>query len=156
MPTSNPWIVCEKSGRWAAALRIALGQEKALARAPRISEVRNLGELDAAISDQAAILGFIEVRPDNLAAVLELLTENPHPYVRCITLLDDSLAGCQLVADVLREAGAAQVIDSPRRIHAALKFAELAAASSTKLPPGNNELESFTERAWAALPWQDG
>jgi hypothetical protein len=156
MPTSNPWIVCEKSGRWAAALRIALDQETSIVHGPRILEVRSLAELDAAMNKRSARLGFVEVRPDNLGAVLEILTNGPHQNVRYVALLDDALAGHQLVADVLWEAGAAEVIDSPRRMRPVLKFAELTAAVHTILPARTNELESIAERAWAALPWQDG
>jgi hypothetical protein len=156
MPTSNPWIVCEKSGRWAAALRVALGRDRAISLAPRILEVRNLAEFDAAMHNQKAPLGFVEVRPDNLGAVLELLTNSSLQNVRYVVLLDDALTGHPLVADVLWEAGAAEVIDSPRRMHPALKFAERTAAVQTTLSAHTNELESIAERAWAALPWQDG
>ena len=156
MPTSNPWIVCEKSGRWAAALRVTVGREKAFNLAPHILEVRNSAELDEAMNNRSASLGFVEVCPDNLGAVLEMLTNSPHQNVRYVALLDDALTGHQLVADVLWEAGAAEVIDSPRRMRPALKLAELTAARHAKLPTRTSKLESIAERAWAALPWQDG
>ena len=134
MPTSNPWIVCEKSGRWAAALRVTSRREKAITLVPRILEVRNLAELDAAMHNQKEPLGFVEVRPDNLGTVLELLTNGPHQNVQYVVLLDDALAG----------------------MRPALKLAEFTAAGHTKRLARTNELELIAERAWAALPWQDG
>lgn len=168
MPTLNAWIVCENSGRWTAALRVALDRQTTNAVAtPRISEVRSLAELDAAMNAHVAALGFVEARSDNLAEILELLTKGRRRKARFAALLDESLrrqtsmaslqyADSPFVADALWEAGAAEVIDSPRQICAALKFAELHAAWCTKLTAPTRELESISKQAWAALPWQDG
>jgi hypothetical protein len=168
MPTSNVWIVCENSGHWAAALRVALDRQTANASVtPRIFEVRSLAELDSAMNVHVAALGIVEVRSDNLADVLDLLTKGRRRNARFAALLDASLgspasvarrrfADRQFVVDALWEAGAVAVIDSPRQICVVLKFAELHAASCTKLAARTHELESIAEHAWDALPWQEG
>ena len=56
----------------------------------------------------------------------------------------------------LWEAGAVEVVDSPRQFAAPLKLAERHAASRTRLAGSTRpNVESIAERAWAALPWQD-
>jgi hypothetical protein len=155
MPISNPWIVCEKSGRWTAALRVALSREKSITLTPRFLQVRSLAELDAAMNQRGAPVGLVEVRPDNLGAALEMFAKSTPQNFPFIALLDDTLAGHQVVTDALWEAGAAEVVDSPRRMRPVMKFAELAAAVRVKLPARAIEVKSIAEKAWAALPWQD-
>jgi hypothetical protein len=169
-PVSNPWIVCETSGRWAAALRLAIAREGAAHRCTglprRIQEVRSLAEFDLAMSESHAALGLVEARLDNLAAVLELLSRGWKRNARLAALLDESLRR-QLVrvnsqrlshrdaTDALCEAGALAVIETPRHISRLFAAAERLLAFRTRVLESEGDPTSIADRAWAALPWQD-
>ena len=167
MPTSIAWIVCEESGHWAAALRVELARHMAAGTiSPRIFEVRTLLELSAALNEHVAAIAFVEVRSDNLGQALELLTNGRWPRTRFVALFDQSVGGperenrpraaWQTIADALWEAGAAEVIASPRQLHSALKLAELHSATCAKRAVSTPDLAAIAARAWASLPWQDG
>ena len=168
MPTSIAWIVCEESGRWAAALRVELARQAANgADTPRIFEVRSLLELSTALDEHVAALAFVEVHSDNFGHVLELLTKGRWPRARFVALFDRSVVGqseeesltqaaWQTVTNALWEAGAAEVIASPRQLHSALKLAELHSATCAKRAVSTPDLAAIAARAWASLPWQDG
>lgn len=151
---SNNWIICEKSGRWAAALRIALERRKCALHKLRILETRSLAELDLAIKDHDTAFVLVEVRPESVANTLGFLTNHGSRRIRLVAMLEfGGQAGtdCRLVTDALLEAGATDVIDSSRQLGAVLEIAER--------QPQNNWTEhagTIAERAWAALPWQDG
>src|SRR4051812_33451844 len=91
MPTTQTWVVCEQSGRWAAALRLAIARLSRVQFVLRLHEVRSLAELLAFSSDHRDDLSLIEVGRQNLAEVLELLAkdESVRPK-RYVALLDHS------------------------------------------------------------------
>ncbi|HEX5471639.1 MAG TPA: hypothetical protein VFW73_07115 [Lacipirellulaceae bacterium] len=161
------WIVCEQSGRWTAALRIAFARTSLANLAPPLYEVRSLAELTARLDEHRDSLGLIEVRQANFAEVLELLVQSvtgrPSWFV---ALLDDSLwqgdvtdsariGHKQEVADMLWEAGVVDVVDSPRRLKGLLELpGRVAAARRPMVRPSANS-QTFSEWAWSLLPWQD-
>jgi hypothetical protein len=165
---TNSWIICETTGRWAAALRIAIAHPKKHANAKmprRICEVRSLKHFQSAIGEEPFALGLVEARLENLADIFELLSSERRPPTPIAALLHDSLERnansengpsiqYQAPKDALREAGALEVIDSPRRISELLGLAECLAATSSLLSAAGRQA-SFAERAWAAVPWQD-
>lgn len=167
---SGSWILCEKSGRWAAAVRTAMARlaaERPKPRIPRrIREVRSLDEFRSATNEGQHQLGLVEVRLENLPAILELLSSQSRLRTPIAALLDETLRSNSEIdgrpptpyrfsADVLREAGALAVIDSPRRISELLALTDALAAASSRLSPAAGEQTSLAEWAWAALPWQD-
>lgn len=170
MPASNPWIVCESSGRWAATLRLALVREGAAHGCPglprRIQEVRSLAELGSAMRENRTALGLVEVRSENLAAVLELLSWGWQRNVRLAALLDESprrqpfgvnsrRSSHQDATDALCEAGALAVIETPRQISKLFAAAARQLAFRTRILELKGDPTSIADRAWAALPWQD-
>lgn len=155
------WIVCERSGRWAAALRVALRRSSWLTSAvPRLYEVRQLGEMTERLDTRPDAIALVEVQPTSLGDVLDWLTRSRRELRQAhfAALLDRSAAlhprDRKSVIDVLREAGAAEVITSPRQLAAVLalgqRHAALRAVESGRLMPGM----SMAEWAWSSLPWQ--
>jgi hypothetical protein len=170
MRSTGSWIILEKSGRWAAALRMALARHPETRGAhtlpKRIYEVRSLVELNAAIREQRPLLVLAEVRLDNLAAILELLAHARQPNVPIVALIDDSLATssrterCEMpsalvAAAALREAGALSVLETPRQISSLFDFVERQMARRESVFSSTTGHKSLTDWAWAALPWQD-
>ena len=75
-------IICEATSPWASALRVAIARQQnsnSLHAPPRILETRSLPELIAALSENAPQLALVEVRPDNLAPILQLFAERRQP-----------------------------------------------------------------------------
>jgi hypothetical protein len=134
-------ILCEKSGRWAVALRRALGPEQHVLR-----QTRSLAECGRELAAAPASLVAIECTSDNLdkaaLAINEWATRYPHS--RLAAFLDSSLTAAE---SLLREAGASAVIDSPRQAPALARLAlrHLARAPAGDLP--------FAESIRHRLPW---
>ena len=85
------WVVCERTSRWASALRMSF----AASDVPyRLREVRYLAELEAELVDRPTCLAAIEFDRTNFAAALALLPviRQRFPGVRSVALLDRSLA----------------------------------------------------------------
>jgi hypothetical protein len=61
-----------------------------------------------------------------------------------------------IAGDALREAGAIDVVFSPRHLGPLIKLGRRHAASVLRRHVSNDIELSFTVRAWAALPWQAG
>jgi hypothetical protein len=153
MSTPGSWIICEKSGRWAAAVRVTLVRRKCSLPGSRIIETRSLVELDLVIQEHDAAFVLLEVRPESVADVLSFLTRSsggPAPVVALLEFGAERIADFELVADALLEAGAIEVIDSSRQLGAVLEIAERQPQNEWSEHAG-----SIADRAWAALPWQD-
>jgi hypothetical protein len=164
------WIVCERDGHWAAALRtMAARQESKLKSTSRVVEVRSLAELSNRLDEQPALFALVEVHGGNLADVLVWLTDARTRYgrARFVALLDYRRAtsevacwsadrtGGQDVADALMEAGAVAFADSPRYLQNVLAMArrhESLAAVDIRPFDGDQPL---LEWARSLLPWQD-
>jgi hypothetical protein len=165
------WIICEKSSRWAAALRMALERDVRPDRCEdRLHEVRSLAELSERLSERRVSLAAIEVRRANLGDVLKWLSTDSRraSRTRFVTLLDRSLQsdpweiaarGADVLrdaSDALREAGATDIVVSPRRLGPLIELGRRHAANMAQLhTPSDSEL-SFSAKAWASLPWQAG
>ena len=163
------WVVCERSGQWAGALRAALGRSGwSQSAVPRVFEVRQLGELTAQLDRRPDDLALVEVRRENVSAVLEWLAGAGRNYrrARVVALVDRGLwesEECEpeawrrdrrQVVDALFEAGAAEVVTSPRQLQGVLRLGRLQASlreADLRAPTAG---ESIEERAWASLPWQ--
>jgi hypothetical protein len=153
MPNASAWIICEMTGRWTVALRVALARRGSPFGSSRIQEARSLAELAVAAAATPSGLVLIEVRPENLAASLNWFFQGWQRGARAVALLDAELAADQ-ATDALLEAGALAVIDSPRRIAAVLGISGRL-VSQRSLAKQDRSAKSIAERAWAALPWQD-
>jgi len=168
MPLCN-WIICQRSNRWAAALRLAVERDAAtLGVSYRLREVRTLGELTSELVRSPASLVALEVHDRNLSDVLAWLSaaERRFPQARCVALVDRALSADQQrvppggqeslrdVCDALREAGAWDVAQSPRRLQPMLELARRHAMATAADVTILAEHVSFTEHVWATLPWQ--
>jgi hypothetical protein len=137
-----PTILCEKTGRWATALRAASGQGPLL-----LTETRSLGQCAAALQAAPSALIAIEVTAASLETVADFLLRNTrlYPAARFVGLLDHGLEAAQLL---LREAGAVDVLLS---LHDAPCLAKTAARHAALAPPQELGLrESIAQR----LPWK--
>ena len=146
------WTVCERTSRWASAMRIALAAD---GTPHRLRETRSLSELEAELVDRPTSLTAIEVHRGNLADVLAWLPNARQRFTRpCfVALLDRTLADDMgSVGDVLIEAGAQSIATSPRRLDEILSLARRHAAN----PRITDENVPLTARVWATLPWQAG
>ena len=167
--TRCDWIICERSNRWAAALRLAGERDTAAGGVcHRFREVRSLSELPPELARQPASLIALEVSERNLIAVLAWLSAalRRFPQLRCVALLDRSLSSANQsdrsrdknsqrdIAVALREAGAWEVVESPRRLEPLLQFARRHANVAARHDAFLAENRPFTERVWATLPWQ--
>jgi hypothetical protein len=175
--TTLPWIICERTTRWAAALRMAFSHpSRSLAYSTALHEVRSLPELSDQLTKHQNSMALIEVTPDNLEAALGWLAAatNREEHLTAVALLDyrrtdnsvRPLIGkdgqdcpsysCDIVATALREAGATDVIHSPRQIRPVLALGDAHAAkcnvAASRCPAAD---QSFENWAWSLLPWQD-
>jgi len=155
------WIICERGGRWTPALRLALERRGSGRPRWRIREVRQLAELTAELAARPAAIAAMEVHRGNLADALHWLASatREFPAARCVAFVDRGLAGERHwahVCDALREAGASEVADSPRRLHTVLELGwRHSAAIASQFAARKTDNLSLAEQAWTALPWQD-
>ena len=133
-------VVCEKTGRWAAAIRRMLGPAFSLC------ETRSWPACLQELRARTAALVAIEVLPENAEAVSRRLAElTKHTrHVYAILLADRSL---QNVEWLLREAGAVHVLFSPREI---IRVRPMWERLRAQLPPSRT---TFREQVWSRLPW---
>jgi hypothetical protein len=136
-------IVSERSGRWAVALRRELGPGS------RILETRSIAECWACLSKTPASLVVVELNAGNVDTLLGRMArrEREYPRVRVAVFADRRLAGYEWL---LREAGAAVFLSSPRR---AAVLADLARRHLARHPV---EAVETCEAILAALPWKRG
>jgi hypothetical protein len=145
-------IVCERTSRWASALRMELASGEL---PHRLRELRHLAVLDAELDERPTALVAIEVRRGNFAELLAWLAaaRTRHGRARFAALLDHSLAYYQgEVGDALVEAGIQAIVASPRRLEGVVAFGERHAAAAAK----TDQNTSLVSQVWAALPWQAG
>src|SRR3954447_21188909 len=159
------WVLCEQTGRWVAAIRLAflrLGSSKI---SPRFFETRTLHELRTELKVRRANVTLVEVRRDNLPQVFELFSSEPCSGAsHLVALMDCSLWHTdeselsfrdrkQQIVDALREAGALEVVESPRRLHGLVQLAERLSSRGVLSP----ELNNPPIGGWARsiIPWQD-
>ena len=167
----SDWIVCERSNRWAAALRLVLdGQNRVDGRRRRLREVRTLADLAASLTEGQMCLACIEVRPASLGDVLAWLAKAEQEFgeTRFVALLDYSLQPDPWAAvesrlnklgdlsDALVEASAALVVTSPRRLDPCIELGRRPAKHLQPRRTSDDAEMTLTSRVWASLPWQAG
>jgi hypothetical protein len=133
-------IVCERSGRWAVALRRELADAGV-----RVWETRTLADCRDELVANPASFAVIELGA-NAGGLLRLLTKQPRqfPLARVAVVADRSRAGYEWL---MREAGAVHFLCSPRKVAV---LARLACRHLAEVPPPQ---QSLAERIWAGLPW---
>jgi hypothetical protein len=140
-------LVCERTDRWAVALRRALDRGRNFRFTLR--ELRSLAGCGAQLATEPASLVAVEVTAANLDAVLAALVTWQRRYPRCrlVALADESLAPAE---HLLREAGAVAVLHSTREALRAVSMIERHAASSStdNLP--------LQQAILGRLPWARG
>jgi hypothetical protein len=156
--TKCEWIICERTGRWAAAFRMALRRDFPSNCQPRLRELRTLDELTSQLAQQPAV-AMVEVRRGNLAAVLTWVAEirSTHVETCCLALLDNVSFDREdrgEVTSALRSAGAVEICDSPRQLQHVLAIARRHAQLLQRNVTGPAASESFSDWAWSLLPWQ--
>jgi len=160
-------IVCERTGRWAAALRRELeriAQRRAIRaehpagvqdRAspspfpPSIEETRSLDHAFRTLAEAPASFLAVELSRSNVDALLGHMADLARwfPLVRLAVLSDRRLSG---YAWLVREAGAVWHTSSPRRL------APLAELACRHLATAPRPRRSLREQIWAGLPWGSG
>jgi len=138
------WIVCERSGKWAAALRRepSVGEDSVI-------EVRHTDELRAALDATPwATVVVVELRLDALADALDAIADVEQSEQR---LLPVAVAEAELgeIEAVAREAGAVHFLTSPRRI---AELVTLGQRHQARVPA---PAQTLRERVLAELPWSD-
>lgn len=133
-------IVCEKSGRWAVALRRELGAK------PRVYETRSLPECWEELAASPASWLLLEVTAANLEGLMVRLESlgRDFPAARAVVCGDRPLASREWL---LREAGATHAVFSPRELAPVARLA-VRHLAGVSLPP-----QSLRERVWERLPW---
>jgi hypothetical protein len=157
--TGCHWIVCERTGRWTAALNVAITRDLAEAhRLNRAQQVRTPGELTSRLDEQPFAVVLLELRTTNLAELLEWLAiEVPaRSHARFVALIDAAdldQEQRQAMAEAALAAGAMDLAFSPRHLQHVLligrRHAEShAAAPAHTLPGADWDLSCL-------LPWQE-
>jgi hypothetical protein len=163
------WIVCESSGRWAAALRLELAHREQLSTTnTSVLELRSISELNEQLGSWPLSIGLLEVSQKNFAQVLDWLAKAwvVFPRARFAALIDsqsflqqkhdDAHAGDrQLVMEALSEAGAEEAVTSLRQIRQILDFGSRHFERLAQFADQGAQSMPIADWAWASLPWQD-
>jgi hypothetical protein len=148
--TRTGLIVCEKTSRWAIALRTALAGDLRSAREVgsrvTIVETRALSQAEAAWREAPHSVLAVETTAANLATVIDLFARiSREPHTVCIALVDGHVAAAE---PLLREAGAALVLLTT---HAAPVAARLIVRHVDRVP---SPIETdYRAAVQARLPW---
>ena len=134
-------IVCEKTGRWAAALRCAAGS-----RELPISEVRSLEQAERELSVHRAAIVAMEVGEASLVRVATRLAawSKRFPDAAFLILAEEQLVPLE---PRLRETGALHAVFSPRDLSATVRLIRRHLARAARPP------QTLEESIWARLPW---
>jgi DNA-binding NarL/FixJ family response regulator len=144
-----PLIVMERSGNWAAALRLWLEPLDA-----RLYETRMIDECWQRLVEQPTALAALELTADNVRPLLALLRlRRELPEARAIVMAERTLAA---YGELVREAGAIHFVVSPRSLGDVAELVRrridhLAASA----PLGVSDLDDPREKILADLPWSD-
>jgi len=147
----NPGIVvCEKTGRWADALRLALTRPMPdmRLRVADVRETRSLDECGEAVESSPESVVVVEARGSNLSMLPSWIANlcRRFPRALVVAVADRELGA---IRPLLREAGAAHVVFSPRMLRPALRMADRHLATAR---PSESNL--YTE-IYASLPWAE-
>jgi hypothetical protein len=141
------WIVCEQTGRWAAAVRGTLARRGRGLPGGALRETRNLDECDRMLARWPASLVAIEVTPGNFPMRLRWLAglESRFHRARAVVFSQLELAEADWA---LREAGAMAVARSFRGLPVVVVLAERHLARAPRPAVG------ITQEILAGLPWK--
>lgn len=134
-------IVCEKTNRWATALRTALG------RSPlQVAESRSLAGCESALAEAPESLVAVEVTPANLDQAVDFVVHTGRRFPRAlvVALLAEEAESAERL---MQEAGAVDVIGSVLDVP---RIARLARRHYAAAPPP--ELD-FHELVRQRMPW---
>jgi hypothetical protein len=136
-------IVCERTGRWAVALRRELAEAGI-----RVWETRTLADCWTELAESPVSLVVLELGGDTTGLLGRMARQGREfPQARLAVVADRSLAEYEWL---MREAGAVHFACSPRQVGT---LAQLACRHLAQVPPPQ---QSLTERIWASLPWAKG
>ena len=151
-PTSSPawfpegagsarWIVCERTGSWATALR-----RESAAAAIRVYETRSLAECWEMLAQRPSSFLVVELTRSNAHEVLQRLARlgTDFPLARAAVVAGRPLGPYE---ELMREAGAVWFAGSPLELTAVAE----AAGGHLRMAPGPPQ--GLVERIWANLPW---
>jgi len=135
-------VVCERTGRWAVALRRELA-----GAGVRLREARNLADCWEGLAASPASFLVIELRASTLEELLRFTArlQQDFPIARLAVVADRRLAAYEWL---MREAGAVHFTCSPRQLG---PLARLACRHLAQVP---TPPQTLTERIWASLPWK--
>jgi hypothetical protein len=140
--TSSRFLVCEKTGKWAVALRRELAAD-----ARWLVGTRALSQLIEALAQHPASVAAIEHTPAGPAELAGALTQlhDEFPDATFVIFAKQVSPDTQWL---LREAGAVHVADSPRRL---APVARIWQRHRRQHPPAESGVR---EILWEQLPWQ--
>jgi hypothetical protein len=135
-------LVCEKTGRWAAALR-----REVAGSALRVVESRSLAECRREVERSPASFVLVELTGANVVKIVEwiesVLREFPELRIAVLGHREAREHEAQV-----REAGAIYVAFSPRRLGPVVRMAR------RRLALAPQEELTFREKLWKRLPWK--
>jgi hypothetical protein len=134
-------LACERSGRWAIALRRELADTGI-----RVWETRTLDDCASALRLSPASFAVLELDNTNIDGLVDSIKnwQEEFPLFRFAVAADRGLASYKWL---MYEVGAALFICSVR------KTADLAQTACRHLAQVPALQQSLTERIWASLPW---
>ena len=134
-------VVCERTGRWAVALRRELAGVGL-----RVWESRSMADSGTLLGESPASFVVLELSVSKIEETLDFIRnwQAEFPLFRFAMVADRDLATYKWF---MHEAGAVDFICSVRRIGA---LAQTACRHLAQVPPLP---QSLTERIWANLPW---
>ena len=135
------WIVLERTGRWAVALRRELPGPGV-----RIHETRSVPDCWEMLARHPASFVVAELTRANAGALLDRMAwlERDFPLTRVAVVAERSLASCEWL---MREAGAVHFTVSPRQLR------PLVCLAVRHLEAAPRPQRSITEQISASLPW---
>jgi hypothetical protein len=137
-------VVCERTGRWALALRRELA-----GAGLRVWETRTLKDCESVLGESPGSFVVLELGEKNIQEILDF-TRNwqaEYPLFRFAVVADRDMASYNWL---MQEAGAVEFVCSVRKTGALARTACRHLAQVPSLP------QSLSERIWANLPWGRG
>jgi len=140
-PTRARWVVSERTGRWAIALRREAGAE-----GPRLFETRSLPDAWSMLERFPASFLVAELTAAGAEALLNRMVQlrQDYPGARIAVVADRALADWEWLC---REGGAVWFAASPREVRPIVGIAR----RHLRLMP---ESRDFLEELWDRLPWK--
>lgn len=134
-------LICERASRWAIAWRRTLGE------ATPLGETRSLAQVDDRLRDQPRLPVAVDATAFAAEALLAAIARWCEGGAPVIVLASPALAEQELV---FREAGAVQLVRSPRDLRPAARLIRRHLRRLPAEPASNQPLE---QAVFARLPW---